>query len=299
MSLPQPLAGPGQAARGHLAMLAFSALVSASFILGALAIPHVDSGAFTALRFVLAAAVLGGLASATGLRRDQFRAPWRYLLLGGIFSVYFVTMFEGLRTAAPVSASAVFTLVPLMAAGFGWLIMAQVTTRRMAFALVIGAAGAVWVIFRGDIGALTRFELGRGEQIYFIGCLAHAIYAPLVPRLNRGEAPLVFTFGTLSAGALCLVIWAWPEIRATDWLALPPIVWLTMVYTAVVASAVTGVLLQYASLRLKSAKVMAYTYLVPSWVILYEVVLGRGLPPVMILGGIFLTVVALLILLKD
>jgi hypothetical protein len=30
-------------------------------------------------------------------------APWRYLLLGGLFAVYFVTMFEGLKTAPPVS----------------------------------------------------------------------------------------------------------------------------------------------------------------------------------------------------
>lgn len=292
-------AGPREEARGHLAMLLFSGLVAGSFILGALAMPYVDAGAFTALRFVVAAAALGVLAAMSGLNRAQFRAPWRYLLLGGIFTIYFVTMFEGLRTAAPVSQSAVFTLVPLMSAGFGWLIMRQVTTRRMALALAVGAAGAVWVIFQGDLGALARFELGRGERIYFFGCLAHAIYAPLVPRLNRGEAPLVFTFGTLSAGAVLLCAWFWPQIRATDWLALPGIVWFTLVYTAIVASAITGVLLQFASLRLKSAKVMAYTYLVPSWVILYEVALGRGLPPAIILGGVTLTIIALLVLLKD
>ena len=38
----------------------------------------------------------------------------------------------------------------------------------------------------------------------------------------------------------------------------------------------TFVLLQFATLRLPSAKVMAYTYLVPSWVILWELALGRA-----------------------
>ena len=52
-------------------------------------------------------------------------------------------------------------------------------------------------------------------------------------------------------------------------------------------------------LRLPSAKVMAYTYLVPSWVIGWEIALGNGLPPLVTLGGLALTAVALWLLLKD
>jgi drug/metabolite transporter (DMT)-like permease len=66
-----------------------------------------------------------------------------------------------------------------------------------------------------------------------------------------------------------------------------------------VASAATFVLLQFATLRLPSAKVMAYTYLTPSWVILWEIALGRGAPGPLILGGIALTVLALAMLLRD
>ena len=286
--------------KGHLAMLAFSAIVAGSFPLGGMAAPHVDPAALTAVRMLLAAGVVGGVALAgPGLQLAQFRAPWRYLLLGGLFGAYFALMFEGLKTAQPVSTSAVFTLVPLLSAGFGWLLLRQAMTGRMALALTIGALGAVWVIFRGDPGALLGFHLGRGEQIYFLGCVAHGLYTPLVARLNRGEPAVAFTFGTLLAGAGLLAIWASPSLLATDWLSLSPIVWITLLYVGVFASAVTGVLLQFASFRLPSAKVMAYTYLTPSWVILWEAMLGRGLPPVMILGGVALTVVALLILLKD
>ncbi len=52
-------------------------------------------------------------------------------------------------------------------------------------------------------------------------------------------------------------------------------------------------------MRLPSAKVMAYTYLTPSWVILWEIALGKGAPTGLILIGIALTVVALLLLLRD
>ena len=281
-------------------MLAFSALVAGSFSLGVLAAPHVDPAAFTALRFGLAGLLVGVAALATtGLPRRAARAPWRYLVLGALLAAYFVLMFEGLKTAPPVSAAAVFTLTPPLAGLFGWMLMRQVTTPRMAAALALGGAGALWVIFRADLAALMALRIGTGELTYFWGCVAHALYAPMVRRLNRGEAAVVFTFGMMVAGWLMLTVWAWPAIRATDWTALPPVVWITLVYVAVAASAMTFVLLQYAALRLPAAKVMAYTYLVPSWVILWEIALHGAVPPVAVLGGVAATAGALILLLKD
>ncbi|WP_317385225.1 DMT family transporter [Tritonibacter scottomollicae] len=286
--------------KGHLAMLAFSALVAGSFSLGAMVANEITPAAINAVRFVLAGTLIGAAAAlGPGLRRAHFEAPWRYLLLGGVFAIYFVLMFYGLKTAAPVSAAAVFTLTPAMSGVFGWLLLRQVTTPRMALALAIGGAGALWVIFRADLSALMAFEIGQGEMVYFWGCMAHALYTPLVRKLNRGEPALVFTFGMLVAGALVLIIFGWRDLRATDWAGLKPIVWIGLFYLSFCASALTFVLLQFSTLRLPSAKVMAYTYLVPTWVILWEMALGKGWPSGFILVGIALTMVALWLLLKD
>ena len=294
------LAGLSQPMRGHLAMLAFSALVAGSFSLGVLAAPHIDPGALSVVRFVLAGVLVGAAALVTtGIPRQAWVAPWRYLVLGGLLAAYFVLMFEGLKTAPPVAAAAVFTLTPIMAAGFGWLTLRQRLTGRMVVALAIGGLGALWVIFRADLAALRALEIGRGEVIYFVGCIAHAAYAPLVRKLNRGEPAVVFTLGMMVAGTLLLAIYAWPAVLATDWAALPAIVWVTLVYIAVAASALTFVLLQYATLRLPAAKVMAYTYLVPSWVILWEIVLHGAVPQGLVLVGVALTVLALGLLLKE
>lgn len=286
--------------RGHLAMLTFSALVAGSFSLGAMAAPLIDPLALTALRFLLAGALVGAAAFATtGIRRSAAQAPWRYLILGALLAAYFVLMFQGLKTAEPVSTAAVFTLTPALAAGFGWLTLRQRLTPRMAMALGIGAIGALWVIFRADPQRLLSLQIGKGEVIYFFGCVAHALYAPLVRKFNRGEPAVVFTFGMMIAGWAILTLTGIPAILSTDWLALPGIVWITLIYIAVFASAATFVLLQFATLRLPAAKVMAYTYLVPSWVILWEIALGRSAPPALILGGVALSVLALLLLLKE
>ena len=285
--------------QGHLAMLAFSALVAGSFSLGVLVANEVEPAALNAVRFAIAAVVIGALVSATtGVPRSALSAPWRYLVLGGLFAIYFVLMFQGLKTADPVAAGAVFTLTPVMAAGFGWILMRQVTTPWMALALSVGASGAVWVIFRADWGAFCAFRIGEGEMIYLIGCVAHALYTPMVRRLNRGEPAVVFTLGTLIAGCLILTALGWSDILSTDWLGLHGFVWICLLYIAIFASAGSFVLLQFATMRLPSAKVMAYTYLTPSWIILWEIALGRGVPSALVMIGVGLSIDALIMLLR-
>ncbi|MBY5934552.1 DMT family transporter [Tateyamaria omphalii] len=288
------------ALRGHAAMLAFSALVAGSFSLGSMAANEIAPAALNAARFWIAALVIGvAVAARGGVPRQALNAPWRYAVLGGLFAIYFVLMFEGLKTAPPVSAAAVFTLTPVMSGIFGYILLRQITTPRMALALAVGATGALWVIFRADLSAFLAFEVGRGEVIYFFGCVSHAIYTPMVRKLNRGEPAVVFTFGMLVAGAVLLTLWGWRDLMATQWADLPGIVWVTLIYVAIFASAATFVLLQFATLRLPSAKVMAYTYLTPSWVILWEVALGNGVPSGIVWVGVGLTVVALSLLLRD
>ena len=284
---------------GHGAMLVFSALVAGSFSLGARVANLVDPAALTSLRFMLAAVLIGVLARATGqITPATFAAPWRYGLLGGLFGAYFVLMFEGLKTAPPVSTAAIFTLTPIMAAGFGWLILRQVTTQRIALALTIGGAGALWVIFRADLSALLTLQLGRGEAIYFVGAIAHALYIPLVRKLNRGEAVFAFSFGTMVAGAVLTGLAGIGPIMQTDWTSLPLIVWGVLAYLVLFSGVASISLLQIGSMRLKAAKVMAYTYLTPSFVILWEIALGGSAPGALILCGVALTIVALLLLLQ-
>ena len=161
------------------------------------------------------------------------------------------------------------------------------------------AAGALWVIFRADWAALSAFQIGSGEVIYFWGCVAHAIYAPMVRKVHRGEPVLSFTLLTFVAGILVLVAFGWRELLATVWTDLSWRVWFAIGYLSLFASAITFLLIQYAALRLPAAKVMAYTFLSPSLVIVLEALIGHGLPDLRVLPGVVLTIAGLALLVKD
>jgi drug/metabolite transporter (DMT)-like permease len=299
--------GAGQRLRGHLAMLAFSAAVSGSFSLGALVANDIAPTALTAVRFLLAALVLGllvhivpgqGRGGDRGLSRADLAAPWRYAVLAVLYGGYFVLMFEGLKTAQPISTGAIFTLTPLMAAGFAWPLLGQRLSPAVGVALAVGALGAVWVIFRGDLGAFLGFHLGRGETTYFAACILHALYAPMLKKLNRGEGAMVTATLVTAVGFALLTVYAWRDLWATDWGAAPLRVWVVLIYLVVFATALASSMLQFAAQRLPASKVMAYTYLTPVWIILWEIALGHGVPGLAVLPGIVLIVVALGILLR-
>lgn len=296
-----------EALRGHAAMLAFSAAVSGSFSLGSMVANDIAPTALTSVRFLLAAMVLGvlvvllpgqGRGRRRGYTRADFAAPWRYVILAVLYGGYFILMFEGLKTALPVAAGAVFTLTPLMAAAFAWPLLAQRLTPRISLALLIGGMGAVWVIFRGDVQALLRFEIGAGEGIYFLGCILHALYAPMLKKLNRGESAMVTASMVTLVGFFVVTAYGWRDMLATDWVALPVLVWVGLAYLVIFATAFAASALQYAAQRLPSSKVMAYTYVTPVWIILWEAALRHGIPGGVVVPGIALIVVALLLLLR-
>lgn len=296
--MPETPNARAEALKGHAAMLLFATLISGSFTLGHLTAPHIDPGALTALRFLLASVVMVTviLAGPRAERRLSVQAPWRFLLLGILLGAYFVLMFEALRLTDPISLGAVFTMTPLMTAVFAWLMLRQRISPIVGLSLITAASGAIWVIFRADLDALLAFDVGRGELLFLIGCAAHAVYIPLITVLNRGESSKLFTLWTVLGGLVVVGTYSMPAILKTDWTALPTVVWITAAYISVFASAVTFFLMRYGALRLPAAKVMAYGYLIPCIVILLEGVAGHGWvePPVLV--GVAATVAALVML---
>ena len=79
--------------------------------------------------------------------------------------------------------------------------------------------------------------------------------------VNRGRGGATLYLRRASPSPFsCSCRWpAAPAWLATDWAALPAIVWITLAYIVVFATMVSSYLLAFASLRLPAAKVMAYT----------------------------------------
>ena len=285
-------------ASGHMAMLMFSLLVSGSFVLGSIIANLISPDLVTFLRFLIAFIAIAILI----LYQSKFRflkylSIGRSLILGALISIYFITMFEGLKTASSTSMAVVFTLTPLLAGFFDLIFSNRVMSKKVWITVVVAAIGALWIIFDGNIQNFINFKVGYGEKLFFIGCICHALYAALIPKFNNGEPAIIQTFGTLISGIIILGLFSNKEIIYHSWIDFPVIVLLTILYLAIFATAASFFLIQYSAVRLSSIKVMAYTYAVPIWVVLLQIIFLQQLPNTITFVGAFVILVSLLILL--
>ena len=277
--------------------MGFALLIAGSFSIGHLAAPHLAPAALNAVRFGVAILILTTVHIALLKRLPRWPGePWRFAIIGFLMAAYFVLMFVALRISSPVSTGAVFTLIPLMSAGFGWLLLRQTTAPIVIISLLIAAAGAIWVIFKGDLDALLAFRVGRGESIFFVGCAAHAAVAPLNRKFNRAEPGLFFALASVTGTGICIALVGAPDIFATDWTALPTIVWIAILYLATFATAGTFFLVQFAAMRLPASKVLSYGYITPAAIIFIEGMLGHGWISWSVLAGAVVTALALAVM---
>ena len=285
-------------ASGHMAMLLFSLLVSGSFVLGSIIANLISPDLVTFLRFLIAFIAIAILIlSQSKFCFLKYLSIGRSLILGVLISIYFITMFEGLKTASSTSMAVVFTLTPLLAGFFDLIFSNRVMSKKVWITVVVAAIGALWIIFDGNIQNFINFKVGYGEKLFFIGCICHALYAALIPKFNNGEPAIIQTFGTLISGIIILGLFSNKEIIYYSWIDFPVIVLLTILYLAIFATAASFFLIQYSAVRLSSIKVMAYTYAVPIWVVLLQIIFLQQLPNTITFVGAFVILVSLLILL--
>jgi drug/metabolite transporter (DMT)-like permease len=283
--------------RAHAAMLVFSLLIAGSFSLGGMAARQMDPMVLSVLRFVITSAIMAGIAIAFyRLRLSWPRRPQRFVITGILLAIYIITMFIALQYTDPVSTGAVFTLMPLMSAGFAYLFMRQTTRPGVMLSLVVAAIGAIWVIFRGDVDAILSFQVGSGEMLYFFGVAAHAAYAPLIRKFQENDHPLFFGFWINAFATFFIFVASLPAMMTADLSAISGELWLLIVYLALMATTVTFLLMQYALMRLPSSKVIGYGYLTPTTVILLEGLLGNGWASPAVIVGAAVTACGLLVM---
>jgi len=280
----------------HGLMLVASALVSTSFTVGKAIAAGLDPAILTLIRFILASLLfLPYIHRYYGIERPTFPALVRYSIISGALVAFFWLMFAALRTTTALNTSVIFTLVPGISGIYSAIILRERLGRYRLLALLFAMTGALWVIFHGDIEKLLRLQLGRGDLIFFYGCLFMAAYTPLVKLLHRGEPMAIMTFWVLVTGSFWLLMLGGSRLSGVDWQNVELLVWSGIVYLAIFCTIITFFLTQIATMNLGPTRVMAYSYLYPPMVLAIDWFLGHGLPPVRTILGVLLIVPAMII----
>jgi drug/metabolite transporter (DMT)-like permease len=282
----------------HLLMLLSATLVSTSFTVGAAITAALDPAVLTLIRFALAALLFAPwIYSRYGLR-FSFSLFGRCSLISGCLVVFFCCMFSSLRYTSALNISVIFALVPSISWLLSFFMVAERLSKEQLIALGLGLAGVLWVVFRGQLGLLLAMHWNYGDLIFLFGCIFIGLYAPLVKIFHRGEPMEVMTFWVLVSGTGWLLLYGGRQLLLTDLVAVPVKVWAGISYLAVFTTIITFFLTQYSIPRLGPTRVTAYSYLYPFLVLIIDLLTGRGFPPVRVLPGIVLVLLAMFVLMR-
>lgn len=285
--------------RVHLLLLFSTTLVSTSFIVAETIADALDPLALTFIRFLVAALILLPIVATRHGLKISLTSFFGYALISGCLVLFFWAMFLSLRSTTPLNISVLFTLVPAISAMFAAVINRERIGFHLLCALGIGLAGAVWVIFKGDPDMFTHMVWNRGDLIFFGGCLAMALYTPLIKRVHRDEPMEVMTFWVLISGCIWMLPGTIQTLSSISLSAIDLSVWLWIAYLALFSTVISFYMTQYATRIIGPTRTISYSYLYPMLVVVLEFLIGRGWPQVQIFPGIALTLAAMLLLLRS
>ena len=214
-------------------------------------------------------------------------------------AIFFSLMFEALKTASALNTGAIFTLSPLLAMVSGYFINKVSAAPRQIVFLLIAAAGAIWVVFRGDIDALLALELGRGELVFFVGTLVFSFYSPVTKRFYDGSSLLELTFWILASAFVFTALFSLSQSTFVAPSEVPLRTWGAILYLAFFTTAVTFFISTRASTRISPFKVASFVYLVPAFVALIQIVVQGQIPTLSVTLGIIVTGLATFLLQFD
>lgn len=282
----------------HLLMVIAATLVSTSFTVGAAITAELDPAVLTLVRFTLAACVFGPWVHFKYGLKCSLSLFWRCSLISACLVIFFCSMFWSLRYTSALNISVIFALVPSISGFYALVILGERLRKEQLLALGCGVIGVIWVVFRGDLSQLFALEWNRGDLIFLGGCFAMGLYTPLVRLLHRGESMAIMTFWVLVTGSLWLFLITASKLPTMEWGAVPSFTWLGIAYLVVFTTIITFFLTQYSVAYLGPTRVAAYSYLYPGLVLVIDLVLGHGLPPLRVIPGVFIVLVAMFILQK-
>ncbi len=168
--------------------------------------------AFAFWRWVLATIIIFPF-SRRHLKNDwvTIRANWRILLLLGVLGIssFNTLLYVGVQTTTAINGAMMQTAMPAMIVLFSLLLFRERITVGQLVAVVISIAGALVIVFRGDLAALRSMSFVVGDGLIFVAVGLYALYSVGL-RKRPLLHPLSFIATTFFLGTVALLpIYLW------------------------------------------------------------------------------------------
>jgi drug/metabolite transporter (DMT)-like permease len=244
-----------------------------------------------ALRFSIASIFFAiPLARAILRRQVSGRDLLLMAFLGQIaFSLYFWLQYTGVQnTNASISSILVVGLIPTVTAFLSQFFGEKPLSLTTFGALLLGFLGVVIIVLQKQPFVTQSSDFLFGALCLISNAFAFAIYSHLSKRWMRNISPLVMTGGTMTSGAIGLLLLSltdpinnrWSEVTKLD-----PLQWAALLFLALVCSVIAYFVYNFTLTKIAAARAAVYIYFEPVVAVLLGItLLGEHLSWQTVLG---------------
>ena len=263
--------------KGHIALLSANIIfgINASFS-KVLLNDHLNPYSLFLLR-VIGATALFWLVSLFIKREKIEKKDFFILFVASVFGIilnqgFFVI---GLSKSSPIDAILLQTLIPLITLLLAFFHLKEPITLKKAGGVIVGCAGAVFLILRN-----SKMEAGsgtlEGNIFILLGSLAYAIYLTFFLKIIRKYSPVtVMKWLFLFAAIICTPIW-YSELETINFTLFTSQTYFFLVFVIIGATFLSYLLIPIGQRNLRPTLVSMYIYGQPIVVSFVAIYMGVG-----------------------
>lgn len=286
--------------KSHLLVLLATIIVAGSFLASENLAGIISPFSLTLLRFAGASVLLIPVIIYKKRWRDKVMTTLpRAIVISFFYAAFFIGWFESLNTTTALNTGTLFTLVPLITALLAAILLREKMNRRQLFVYLIGASGAIWIIFGGQLEQFLLFSLSKGDLIFLLAAVSMCCYSVSMKLLYRDDEMIVLVFCTLLGGSFWMVLALLLTGQPLEWHLIQSDSALNMAYLIIGATLITVYLYQKTTVALGPARVNAYIYLNPAFVAILLFLIDGVSIPMEILPGFIISLMATMMLQKN
>ena len=217
----------------------------------------------------------------------------RHLGLVLVLSLLSVTQFNtfvylGLQTTTASNGVLLQSAIPLSIILLSWLVLGVRITTRQVLGIFASLIGVLIIINKGNLLALLRLEVTRGDLWILAAMLSWGFYSVLLRKLPQGLGGLTFLGYTIGLGVLGITpLYLW-EMYSGEFISLNRVTLGSILYVSIFPSLLAYLFWNRAVNQVGPNRAGLFIYLIPVFGSLLSVLLlGESLYPFHLAGILF------------
>jgi drug/metabolite transporter (DMT)-like permease len=222
----------------------------------------------------------------------------QYGLISLFLVMFFLGLFEALKTTTAMRTSVIYTLVPLISIVLTYFGLKVKTSKIKLLGFGLGTIGAIWVLFAFHKDNVDLFSWYAGDGIFVLACMSLSVHVVLIKHWGGDVPPAQGSFYIMVLGSLMLLpfMGLFGELDQVPWQARE--FWRILLYLTVFTTMATFFLQQHLVQKVGPNHLLAFTYLIPILVVIPQGWAGMSQLKDS-LSGILLTFLALYLISKN